>query len=256
MKRTLLSLVLCFALVPAVLAESESSSPAHSSVEESTLPKAPYVSIETAKKWRTNQRDFLFVDVRTPAEYKSGHLPGSINIPYDEMEKKKKTIPLDKPVVFYCTLSSWRAPYAANVMADAGYNNVYVLEGGASGWNSAGQVIEATDSSQKAEIVPKPKNLVANFEHPPVRAYKIPIDLNLEQLKEFDGKNGRPAYVAVGGTIYDVTLSRLWRGGEHDPSHGDAYAGKDLTLVLEKSPHGDKHLKDFPVVGRLVAKSE
>ena len=40
-----------------------------------TLPKAPYVSIETAKEWVANKRDFLFVDVRRPDEYALGHLP-------------------------------------------------------------------------------------------------------------------------------------------------------------------------------------
>src|SRR5690242_19406542 len=94
----------------------------------STLPKAPYVSIETAKKWVANKRDFLFVDVRRPDEYRVGHLPKAVNIPYDQVEKRKNEIPMDKPVVFYCTNSTWRAPYAANVMADAGRNNVYVLE--------------------------------------------------------------------------------------------------------------------------------
>ncbi|MBL8013092.1 MAG: cytochrome B5 [Candidatus Omnitrophica bacterium] len=78
------------------------------------------------------------------------------------------------------------------------------------------------------------------------------MSLTRAQLKEFDGKNGRPAYIAVNGQIYDVTVSRLWRAGEHDPSHGEVYAGKDLTVELEKSPHGDKHLKDFPVVGSLI----
>jgi predicted heme/steroid binding protein len=61
----------------------------------------------------------------------------------------------------------------------------------------------------------------------------------------------QPAYVAVNGIIYDLTQSRLWRGGVHDPSKGKAMAGRDLTEVLKDSPHGDSHLKDFPVVGYL-----
>lgn len=222
----------------------------------STLPKAPYVSIETAKTWVAKKRDFLFVDVRRPDEFKQGHLPNAVNIPYDQAEKRKKEIPLDKPVVFYCTNSTWRAPYVANTMADAGLNNVYILEGGASAWNAGGQMIYADDPKKKPIIVPKPKDLVVHISHPPKREYKTQIDLTLEQLKEFDGKNGRPAYVAVNGVIYDLTLSRLWRGGEHNPSKGEAYAGRDLTDVLEKSPHGDKHLKEFPIVGHLITKND
>lgn len=51
--------------------------------------------------------------------------------------------------------------------------------------------------------------------------------------------------------LYDLTQSLLWRGGDYDPSHGKARAGHDVTEVLKESPHGDIHLKDFPVVGRL-----
>ena len=76
--------------------------------------------------------------------------------------------------------------------------------------------------------------------------------MTLEELSHYDGKDGRPAYVAVKVLIYDLTESRLRRGGEHDPSKGKATAGRDLTEVLKDSPHGDKHLKDFPVVGELV----
>ena len=235
-----------------ILSSSASAQPAAAPESRSTLPKAPYVSIQTVKQWKAGGREFLFVDVREPFEFEKGHLPDAVNIPYYDLEKRKAEVPLDKPAVFYCTVSTWRAPYAGNLFRDLGYNNVYILEGGASAWNGGGQVIYASDPNAKAEIVAKPKDLVPRFEHPPAREYTAKINLTKEQLKEFDGKNGRPAYVAVKGVIYDVTESRLWRGGEHDPSNGEASAGRDLTAVLERSPHGDKHLKDFPIVGELV----
>jgi predicted heme/steroid binding protein/rhodanese-related sulfurtransferase len=217
-----------------------------------TLPKAPYISTQTVKEWQAQGKKFTFVDVRRADEFDQGHLPGAINIPYDELEKRKAEVPQGQPAIFYCTYSSWRAPYAANLLADFGYDNVYTLEGGASAWNAGGQVIDSQNPDVTPEIVPKPKDLEANFEHFPVREYQTKIDLTEVQLREFDGKDGRPAYVAINGIIYDVTQSRLWRGGEHDPSHGKAMAGRDLTSVLKDSPHGDKHFKYFPVVGKLV----
>jgi predicted heme/steroid binding protein/rhodanese-related sulfurtransferase len=222
------------------------------SVEDSTMPKASYVNVPTVRQWQKADQDFLFIDVRRPDEYAAGHLPDAINIPYNDLEDRIDEVPLDRPVVFYCTNSTWRAPYAANELADEGYNNTYILEGGASAWNAGGQVIYADDPNQKIVIVPKPKDLKAEFKHPPTQEYKTKIDLTLDQLKEFDGKNGRPAYVAVDGVIYDVTASRLWRGGEHDPSHGLAYAGQDLSVIIEQSPHGIKNLQHFPVVGRVL----
>ena len=69
------------------------------------------------------------------------------------------------------------------------------------------------------------------------------------ELAKFDGQNGQPAYVAVDGTIYDVSGKDAWKGGKH---HGNL-AGRDLTDVLwNKSPHKDSVLSGLPVVGKLT----
>ncbi len=73
-------------------------------------------------------------------------------------------------------------------------------------------------------------------------------DLTAEELAAFDGKGGRPAYVAYEGVVYDVTESSMWGGGEHEGEHA---AGKDLTREQEQAPH-DVYVTDFPEVGRLV----
>ncbi len=69
-----------------------------------------------------------------------------------------------------------------------------------------------------------------------------------EELKEHDGREGRKAYVACDGFIYDVTDSFLWKDGKHQVTH---HAGEDLTNELDEAPHGIDFLKRFPVVGRL-----
>ena len=76
------------------------------------------------------------------------------------------------------------------------------------------------------------------------------LELTLDQLKQFDGKNGNPAYVAVDGILYDVSNVVPWNNGDHNGYS----AGNDLTdIIKNKSPHGVKNLEGLPIVGKLVA---
>lgn len=69
-----------------------------------------------------------------------------------------------------------------------------------------------------------------------------------EELATGDGMNGRPAWVAVGGKVYDFTTSGIWREGEHKGMHR---AGRDLTAELQGAPHVRAVIERFPVVGEL-----
>jgi predicted heme/steroid binding protein len=73
-------------------------------------------------------------------------------------------------------------------------------------------------------------------------------DYTLADLVAFDGREGRLAYVAYKGIVYDVTDSPMWSGGDHEGAHT---AGGDTTLEHEDAPH-DVYVTDFPEVGRLV----
>ena len=73
-------------------------------------------------------------------------------------------------------------------------------------------------------------------------------EFTLEELKKFDGQDGRSAYVAYKGLVYDVTESSMWDAGDHEGMHA---AGNDLTVEHEDAPH-DEHVLDFPEVGKLV----
>ena len=64
-----------------------------------------------------------------------------------------------------------------------------------------------------------------------------------ETLARYDGKEGRKAYIAVNGAVYDVTDH--WKDGEH---HGLS-AGYDVTRGFLDSPHGASTLKKLTVVG-------
>lgn len=73
------------------------------------------------------------------------------------------------------------------------------------------------------------------------------LELTAEELAAYDGKDGRKAYVAVNGTIYEVTDVSAWAGGQHNGN----VAGKDLTDAIKNSPHGEKVLEKLTVVGKL-----
>lgn len=71
----------------------------------------------------------------------------------------------------------------------------------------------------------------------------------LEELKNYDGKDGRPAYIAYKGRVYDVTDDFLWTGGDHQGEHA---AGRDLTEEMALAPHGDDVVERVKLVGVLV----
>ena len=69
------------------------------------------------------------------------------------------------------------------------------------------------------------------------------------ELQEFDGKEGRPTYIAYKGVVYDISESRLWKLGLHMKRHR---AGEDLTTDLHAAPHEEDVLERFPQVGVLI----
>jgi len=80
-------------------------------------------------------RPFL-LDVRTPAEYKQGHVSGAELIPLDELSAKMSRIPKDRDVICICESGS-RSSVAARKLSSMGYK-VSNMQGGMSRWIRAG----------------------------------------------------------------------------------------------------------------------
>jgi len=70
----------------------------------------------------------------------------------------------------------------------------------------------------------------------------------MEEIAQYDGKDGRPAYIVVDGVVYDVSNVRQWSSGVHygfEP-------GADVTDALAAAPHGANQLNSAEIVGTVV----
>lgn len=71
------------------------------------------------------------------------------------------------------------------------------------------------------------------------------VKIKKHSLANYNGKNGRQAFIAFQGKVYDVT--ELFINGEHN----SCIAGNDLTDILESMPHGAQVLECYPIVAEL-----
>ena len=93
--------------------------------------------------------DCILIDVREPAEYAQGHLPGAINLPRGVLEFQIHAHPAmacttsqalavaDRELVLYC-LTGGRSALAADSLQALGFTRVRSLAGGLTAWRNAG----------------------------------------------------------------------------------------------------------------------
>lgn len=71
----------------------------------------------------------LTVDVRTPAEFSRGNIPGAINIPLDDLRARMNELPKDRRIIIYCQIGL-RGYLAQRILLQSGFENVHNLSGG------------------------------------------------------------------------------------------------------------------------------
>ena len=83
------------------------------------------------------------LDVRSPEEFASGHIPGAVNIPYDQLSERLAASGLSATdeVVVYCERGR-RAEVAESMLREAGYTDVRDLTGHMAAWRAGGLPVE------------------------------------------------------------------------------------------------------------------
>ncbi len=94
------------------------------------------ISAEELKALIDNKENISLVDVRTPEEYESGHIPGSVSIPLNTIQNQT-SLPNKGRVVLYCA-SGVRSVKARNIFSSRGIPDAVDLKGGIKSWIGIG----------------------------------------------------------------------------------------------------------------------
>jgi rhodanese-related sulfurtransferase len=93
--------------------------------------------------------ELRMIDVRTPAEFASGHISGSYNVPLPDLAEHRSELTATGagPVVLICR-SGRRADTASDQLRAAGLDDVHVLVGGVQAWETSGRPLLRFEDSR------------------------------------------------------------------------------------------------------------
>ena len=114
---------------------------AAAAAEDGALPEAPSMTPAELHARREAGTAPLVIDVRTPEEYASGHIPGAVNIPFRRVAQRIDAVHAPDGVALYCMVGP-RARKGEAALLAAGYTAVVHLDGGLAAWQQAGFPVE------------------------------------------------------------------------------------------------------------------
>ena len=88
-------------------------------------------------------QELTIVDVRTPAEFREGHIAGAVNMDFfgASFDSQILTLPKDKPVLLYCRTGN-RSAGAYDALEKEGITNILHMNQGITGWQQAGMPVQ------------------------------------------------------------------------------------------------------------------
>ena len=105
-------------------------------------PRPARLDPATVRDWLSGDDGPRLLDVRSPAEFETAHIPGSCNVPLHLLREHRDEISrhLDQ-VVLVCRTGN-RAAQAELVLAETGMTNLHLLDGGILAWQDAGAALK------------------------------------------------------------------------------------------------------------------
>jgi rhodanese-related sulfurtransferase len=112
-----------------MLGSARAAQAAHGGVPTVAFTEPDYL------KWLLDSRQpVVVVDLRSPGEFRRGHLPGAVSLPLAELPRRFGEIPTQPMVVLYCQCPAEESAGAYAFLEARGYANHVVLQEGHEGW--------------------------------------------------------------------------------------------------------------------------
>ncbi|KAA6461469.1 rhodanese-like domain-containing protein [Bacillus cereus] len=99
------------------------------------LPVKGVKNISTKElKAELKKKNNLFIDVRTPGEFRSNHIHGFRNIPLNELPQRANSLDKQKEIIVICQ-SGMRSKIATKILKKLGFKHIINVSGGMGAWN-------------------------------------------------------------------------------------------------------------------------
>ena len=120
----------------------------HDQDEEDLIYFLPMPQARAKQLLDAGEKIFFF-DLRDPEDFKRNRLPGAVSLPLPQLPLQQDKVPRAGRVVLYCACPPGKieAGYSDQLLRNAGYRNVSVLEGGISEWQRLGYPVETEPRS-------------------------------------------------------------------------------------------------------------
>jgi phage shock protein E len=99
------------------------------------------IEAERLKSLLDRGQRLVIVDVRSPEEFRQGHIPGARSLSLDEPGDRFRELPRREPIVLYCSCPVSEIGPAYQFLRFSGYTNVFVLHGGLAEWIARGYAL-------------------------------------------------------------------------------------------------------------------
>lgn len=133
--------------LPAVGHAADPAPAAAASAPASTVAVAEISAAALRERQASKDAAPYVLDVRSAEEYATGHVPGAVNVPHDQVAARIAELPKDREIVLYCR-SGRRAGLAAEVLAANGFKSLAHLTGDMPAWEASGNPVEQSSQAQ------------------------------------------------------------------------------------------------------------